>query len=264
MFLEKIASNKINNILQNIDKTEQLQSSIHPDLNFKRNSINILISRRGVGKTFAVMKELIKLSELPDCGGYTQFIYVSDKMNDSTVNELIKLIKLKTRVVKYEDAFSVLNDIRESKTAYEQVITNKLENSLTPTSRQNILKTLDVDNFVENVPHSLILFDDAINLFKETKLKNLKNLLFQNRQPRFTIFICLQDIFSIPPQIKRNADSVWIFTGFTDKSMFGLLCKQLGSPVQSDILWGLYEELEYRNALIFVCEPEGIKINTLF
>jgi hypothetical protein len=100
MYLEKIASNKINNILKNIDKTEQLQSIIHPDLNFKRNSINILISRRGVGKTFAVMKEAIKLSELPDCGGYSQFIYVSDKMNDSTVNELIKLIKLKTRVVK--------------------------------------------------------------------------------------------------------------------------------------------------------------------
>jgi hypothetical protein len=262
--LDKIASRKINSILKDIDKREQLQSTIHQDLNFKRNSINILISRRGVGKTFAVMKELIKLSELPDCGGYTQFIYVTDKSNDSTVNELIKVIKLKTRVASYDDAFTVLNNIRESKTAYEQVINNHLEESLTPKSRENILKNLDITEFTDSVPHSVILFDDAINLFKETKYKPLKNLLFQNRQPRFTIFICLQDLFSLPPQIKRNADSVWIFTGFTDKTMFGMLCKQLGSPIKAEELWNIYEELTYRNALIFEYGTDGIKINTIF
>jgi hypothetical protein len=35
-----------------------------------------LISRRGVGKTFSVLKELIKLSQLPDRGGYTQVLPV--------------------------------------------------------------------------------------------------------------------------------------------------------------------------------------------
>jgi hypothetical protein len=58
-----------------------------------------LISRRGVGKTFSVLKELIKLSQLPDCGGYTTFLYVSDKTNDATVNELINRIALKVRIV---------------------------------------------------------------------------------------------------------------------------------------------------------------------
>jgi hypothetical protein len=163
-------------------------------------------------------------------------------MNDSTVNELIKLIRLKTRVVKYEDAFKVL----------------------TEKSRKSILSILDVDQFWEGViPHSVILFDDAINIFKEAKFKQLKNLLFQNRQPHFTIFICLQDIFSIPPQIKRNADTVWIFTGFTDKTMFGMLCKQLGSPIKTDELWDIYNDLEYRNALIFDYDQDGIKIKTL-
>jgi hypothetical protein len=261
--LDKIATRKIEIALNGIDKDEQLQSYIHSDLNFKRNSINILISRRGVGKTFAVMKELIKLSHLPNCGNYSQFVYVTDKLNDSTVNELIKLIKIKTRVVKYDDAYKVLKDIMETKTAYEQVIDKNLQDKLTDTSRTNILSTLDIDDFNNTVPHSAILFDDAINIFKEPKFKQLKNLLFQNRQPRFTIFICLQDIFSIPPQIKRNADSVWIFTGFTDKTMFSMMCKQLGSPVKSDELWDIYEELDYRNAMIFVYDSDGIKINIL-
>jgi hypothetical protein len=55
----------INKTLKNIDKSKQLQTTIHPEIHFRYNSINLLISRRGVGKTFTVMKELIKLSQLP-------------------------------------------------------------------------------------------------------------------------------------------------------------------------------------------------------
>jgi hypothetical protein len=65
MTLDDIANYKISKALLGINKYEQLQSIIHPDINFRRNSINILVSRRGVGKTFAVMRELIKLSHLP-------------------------------------------------------------------------------------------------------------------------------------------------------------------------------------------------------
>jgi hypothetical protein len=45
--------------------------------------------------------------------------------------------------------------------------------------------------------------------------------------------------------------------------MFGMLCKQLGSPIKSDDLWDIYQELDYRNAMIFVYDPDGIKINVL-
>jgi hypothetical protein len=68
---------------------------MHPEIHFRYNSINLLISRRGVRKTFSVLKELIKLSQLPDCGRYTTFLYVSDKTNDATVKELINHIALK-------------------------------------------------------------------------------------------------------------------------------------------------------------------------
>jgi hypothetical protein len=38
------------------------------------------------------MKEMNKLSQLPDCAGYTTFLYVTYKTNDETVNTMIKLI----------------------------------------------------------------------------------------------------------------------------------------------------------------------------
>jgi hypothetical protein len=75
-----------------MDKSQQLQIEIHPEIRFKYNSINLLISRRGVGKNFSVLKELIKLSQLSVRSQYTTFLYILDKTNDITVNELINHI----------------------------------------------------------------------------------------------------------------------------------------------------------------------------
>jgi hypothetical protein len=64
MSLTNYVNNIISSTLENIDKSQQLQTEIHPEIHFKYNSINLLISRRGVGKTIAVLRELIKLSQL--------------------------------------------------------------------------------------------------------------------------------------------------------------------------------------------------------
>jgi hypothetical protein len=259
-----IVNRKIHRVLNGIDKEDQLQSIIHPELDFRRNSINLLISRRGVGKTFTVMKELIKLSELPECGGYNMFLYITDKSNDNTVNELIKLIKLKTKIVHYSDALEVLKDIMSAKSAYEQIISKNLEQKITDTSKEDILSTLCMDDFLDYVPHTAILLDDAMNVLKDPKYKLLRDLLFQNRQPKFTIFICVQDAFGIPPSIKRNIDTAFIFAGFTDKTMFGMMVKQLGSPMNSADLWEKYNRLGFRDALIFDYVGGRMKLSILY
>jgi hypothetical protein len=78
---------KIKKAIDSVDKSEQLQSVIDPQLNFRRNSINLYIGRRGSGKTFNVIREILKLSELPGMGGYNGFIYCTDKTNDSIESE---------------------------------------------------------------------------------------------------------------------------------------------------------------------------------
>jgi hypothetical protein len=46
------------------NQSSQMQGAIHTDMLFRFNTINLLVARRGVGKTFAVMKEMIKISQL--------------------------------------------------------------------------------------------------------------------------------------------------------------------------------------------------------
>jgi hypothetical protein len=205
------------------------------------------------------MKELIKLSQLPQCAGYTTFVYVSDKVNDATVNELIKLIDLKVRQVSYEDILPVLEDIMDAKSAYEDVVRKGLQNEISESTRTDLFTTLDLEEWRDDTPHTAILLDDAINILKDAKHKKLQNLLFQNRQPRLTIFICVQDIFGVPVKIRRNCDAVWIFAGFTDKTAFGIMMSQLG--LSGKFLWDQYSSLEYRDVMVISYGRDGIKVD---
>jgi hypothetical protein len=223
---------------------------------FRYNSINLLISRRGVGKTFVVMEELIKLSQLPNCAGYSTFIYVSDKTNDETVNEMIKLIKLKVRLVNYKDLLQVLYDLIDAKNAYADVLEKNITEKLTEESKSDILSTLDLEEFQKEIPHTVILLDDAINVLKDMKNKPIVNLLFQNRQPRLIIFICIQDMYGISPQIRRNCDTIFLFAGLTDKHLFAVMMSQLGLS----ITWDFYKQLPYRGMLVIDYTKNGEKI----
>jgi hypothetical protein len=171
------------------NQSSQMQGTIHPDVLFRFNSINLFVARQGVGKTFAVMKEMIKISQLEGYAGYTTFLYVRNKTNDEIVNEMISLIKIRVRQVAYLDFLPALRDLIDAKNTYDNVIEKGLQDETTDKTHDNLFTTLNLTNWLPYVPHIDILIDDAINILKEPRFKELRDLLFQNRQPRITVFI---------------------------------------------------------------------------
>jgi hypothetical protein len=158
-----------------------------------------------------------------------------------------------------------LGDIINGKTAYDQVLTNNLQERLTDNSKENILNLTADKRFKVNVPHTAILMDDAVNAFKRKEHAALEDMLFRNRQPRFTIFICVQDQYSIPVKIRRNLDSLWLFGGFTDSNMFQILLNSF-SPSEEDKekAWEQYRELYVHDAIQFNLRPTGVEIVFLY
>jgi hypothetical protein len=123
------------------------------------------------------------------------------------------------------------------------------------TSANDLFATLDINEWQPSIPHTVILLDDAINVLKDNKYKEVRDLLFQNRQPRLTVFICVQDIFGVPVQLRRNCDTVFIFAGMTDKMAFGMMLNQLG--ISGMISWDQYKMIPYRGVLVVDYLPRG-------
>jgi energy-coupling factor transporter ATP-binding protein EcfA2 len=156
-------------------------------LDFKRNSINLLVGPRGSGKTFNVMKQLTILVQKPGCEGYTSFLLITDKDNDNTIDELLTLVQpyMKVKKIKYANPVSEIMEMVEAKNVYFQVDKYNLEPKLTDKSKEKILKVSVDDDFYKQLLNTIIMFDDAINVMKEKKYQPLVNLLFQNRQERY-------------------------------------------------------------------------------
>lgn len=223
-----------------------LISEIHPEINFKKNSVNLLVGPRGSGKTFNVAREIAKVCQIKD-NPYNLFVYVTDKTNDTTMQQFEELITIEKMMVPYEDAEEFIQNLYQCKEAYDEVITKNLENQLTEQSKNEILNGIGANEFSKPW-HTLILYDDAQQIFKKKGL--LFKLLFQNRQPRVTYFIALQDGTGIDASIKSNLDAYWLFGGFS-RQKFLYHFQQITSPMDKEEIWNKYQRLPRNTALLF-------------
>ncbi|KAH7830562.1 uncharacterized protein MONOS_1524 [Monocercomonoides exilis] len=252
-----------------LDITHEIQSDIHPDLFFKRNSVNLLVGGRGSGKTYSVLKELAKVSALDELyqeydvtpelhfGGYSLFVYVSDKSSDQTFERMKKFIEFPIVQVRYNEALKTLTDISNAKELYRDIYNRKQQDESVVNA---VLETLHIDDFSQPVHHTAVLFDDCMEMFK--KKDGIFRLLFENRQPMITYFLCLQDPKGICSEVKANLDTLWIFGGFS-KLKFNYVYYQLQTYQDRDALWEGYKNLSRRDIMHFSYDDDGTKIKTI-
>jgi hypothetical protein len=118
-------------------------------------------------------------------------LYVSDKTNDATLNELINYITLKVRIVGYNQDLLVLYNLIHFKSIYKNILNKNIQEEVHKSTKKDLFETLDLEEWKEQNPQTVILLDDVINILKDNKFKQLRDLLFQNKQRRLTIFICV-------------------------------------------------------------------------
>ena len=65
---------------KNVDLTNEIQTEIDPNVYFNRNSVNLLVGKKGSGKTYNVFREVLKLKFIKN-HHYTKMLYVTNKPN---------------------------------------------------------------------------------------------------------------------------------------------------------------------------------------
>ena len=248
-------TNQLLSKVQNIDLTHELQTTIAPGLNFRRNTVNLLIGKKGSGKTFNVFREIIKLRFVPN-HHYTKLLFVSNKISDPLYERYKNLFPMAHEYVSYKEAPTKIKQIAAAKAAVDELLETRTDlSALCPESREFILRTLGITQLpplTEPWIHSIVILDDCLMLFDKKTKKNeeLFGLLVENRQPKITYFLTLQDVKRIDSSIKQNIDTTWLFGGFTQRELFLLLHYV---PVDEDhtVILDAYRRLSKYQAVIF-------------
>ena len=265
-------SNPTNEVLKllatvnkDVDLLHELQTEIDPNVYIRRNSVNLLIGKKGSGKTYNVFREVLKLKWVPN-HRYTKMIYVTNKPYDPTYSRIKDLMPIPVEKIPYEKAVEAINQVAEAKKAMTVINNEKVDiNELEDESKQMISKTLgeDITKYNE-VFHTIVLLDDCAFLFEKHTRENrdLWKLLFENRQPKITYFLTMQDPKGMDSSLKEALDTVWLFGGFT-KHKFSYLLQAI--PHESDVydLWCIYQSLTKNQALIFFNTETGTEYGVL-
>ena len=246
------------------DLTHDLQTEIHPEVFFRRNSVNLLIGKKGSGKTYNVFREILKLREVPN-HRYTKLIYVSDKPWDRTYDLVKNHLPVPVQKVPYCEAVQAIKEVSEAKNAVHEMKENEInEEELEEESKEKIEETLGSELDGEEVYHTLCLLDDCQDRFLHRTPANaeLWRLLFENRQPKITYFLTMQDPKGIDTSLKENLDSAWLFGGFSFHK-FKYLLTSIQHDFHPKALWEAYNDLTKNQALIFDILPEGTELCVL-
>ena len=242
------------------DNVDNLQHDIHPEVNIRYNTLNIFVGQRGSGKTFNGFNEVAMISKINS--KFHKFIYVSNNPNDETYIKFKPFIKIPHVLVSYEHAEDTIRNLREYKQAYDEIKEKHLENKITDECKDEILDALSIDDFQAKSLHTLIMYDDAMEVFKKPSSKQFRWLM-ENRHFKATYILCIQDWKGISPELKANIDSIWFFGGYP-RNRYCYIYGQLACPIGRDELYSLYSQLSKRDVIIINHKTSGDEVKVLY
>ena len=241
------------------NNVDNVQHPIHPEIDIMYNSLNIFLGQRGSGKTFNAFNIAALISRART--KYHLFVFVSNNPNDETFRKFNPLLRIPSVMIPYDKSEEFLTELIDYKQAYDEIKFKHLEYRITDECRDDILSHLHIRDFTAPSLHTLVLYDDALEVFKKPTSKEFRYLL-ENRHNRFTYILNIQDWKGISTELKANIDSVWMFGGYP-RNRFCYIYNQLSCFMDKEELWDIYSQMTKREALIFTNTSDGSSIKHL-
>jgi ABC-type dipeptide/oligopeptide/nickel transport system ATPase component len=186
--IDEAINYEMNDIDEKDQSSDELHSVIDPSIKFTLNSINVLVGQTGSGKSRAVFREISKLKWV-DNNPYHQFIYVTDENNDKTYEKYKDMIPVPILKIGYKEACEKLIELNRMKNGYEKIKASSMNGIelLSEEEKGTVKDYLQIKDFDIPILHTLILFDDATDVFNSPK-NELNNIFLRNRHNKFTYF----------------------------------------------------------------------------
>ena len=251
--LAQIVREKVNATLNN-QKNEMVGAfieEIHPDINVKYNSVNVIVGKQGQGKTVIALQEIFKIGIM---NTHHLLIYVTKDGNESDRSFLAlkPLIEpyIPILTVSENDAQKTIENIIQKKNEYYKIKRNNLVDSLndpdlkiSPDETQDIFDKLYIDGFDYDYLHTIVLFDDISNskLFSNES-SYFSQLIRRCRHTNFSFFLLIQGWKGLKSHIKNEISTLFIFPCF-NKQQLHYIYSQSATNLDFDEFYAEYYKI---------------------
>ena len=239
----------VNKSLQNntLDNNPALITSIHPDVNIKYNSVNVIVGKQSSGKTVIALEEIIKISLLHT---HHLLLYITKegKECDKTWITLKSLIQMPYEIIAEKNIVERVDELIKAKSLYYKIRDENLEDSIIEEQKTQLLNNLHVEDFHRETLHTLILFDDISNnkLFND-ETSYFSQLIRRCRHTNISYFLLIQGWKGLKPHIKNEITTLFIFPCF-NKQQLHFIYSQSASNLTFDEFYNFYREMvKYKN-----------------
>ena len=251
--LNEIVKDKVNEVLtsRKNDMSGAFIEEIHPDINVRYNSVNVIVGKQGQGKTVIALEEIIKIALMRT---HHLLIYVTKDgcESDRSFLALKSLIEpyLPILTIKEDDAQKVVEKILKTKNEYYAIKNNHLEDKLrdpqlniTQSEVNKMFDVLNIDGFDKKYLHTIVLFDDISNskLFAN-ETSYFSQLLRRCRHTNMTFFLLIQGWKGLKPHIKNEITTLFIFPCF-NKQQLRYIYSQSASNLCFDEFYEKYSQI---------------------
>ena len=233
--------------LSQFNNSVSVQHEIHPEMNFDYNSILLVIGKTGSGKTFNIGNELATLKYIDH--DFVQVLYVTNNPNDLTLLKLKDLIEVPIRFISYEESEDCIQELRQYMQAYDEIIEKGLTEKITDDCKEDILQFFHLKDFVSKAFYTIIIYDDAMNIFSKPSSKEFK-MLFEYRHFRTSYVLMMQSMKGLPTEIKAQIGGLWLFGGY-NRQQFTYMSSQINYPFDKETVWKVYQKLS-KNEFIYI------------
>ena len=244
----RYVKNEVNDVLcqaTNSRKGNHI-NELHPDINVRLNSVNVIVAKQGFGKTVVALEEIIKLSRIKnDIEKFHLLVYVTKNgdENDNSWQLLKGMIEIPYITVSEENVEGYVKELISAKNLYYKVRRENLIDKIDDGQKQDMLDFLHIDSFDNEFLHTIVLFDDISNskLFRDGATY-FSQLIRRCRHVNMSFFLLIQNWRGLIPSVKNEITTLFIFPSFSVRQI-QYIYSQSASNLSSKEFSNMYLEL---------------------
>ena len=221
-----------------------------PNTHVYTNSINIAVGKQRSGKTYTIIKEIIKISR--NCKNTHLLIY-SNKTGDET-DKTFENLKLKIEIpiiyISHNKLDEYLQNFLLYKQLYNEILKNEYMDRQDDEQKNTMFETLHIKDFSRPYLHTLILLEDVAQAkILKNKKTYIQELMTQCAHINCSFFLAVQFWSSLTTNIKEQVSVIFAFGGYC-RSKFMYMFNQIATEIDKEEIWYMYRNLGDKEKLI--------------